>query len=118
MYMDYAVTFLNLDINKVGVDCFASKNEAEAVKDFKDCYRHGNYKVLSVVETGREIWNFLRRREGVVMFPKWVNEFGTILLQAFMITGAGWLVVFAWQDIGGVENIKRILFRKWDMHDL
>lgn len=63
MYMDYAVTFLNLDTNNVGVDCFASKNEAEAVKDFKDCYRHGNYKVLSVVETGREIWNFLRRRE-------------------------------------------------------
>ena len=55
MYMDYAVTFLNLDTNNVGVDCFASKNEAEAVKDFKDCYRHGNYKVLSVVETGREI---------------------------------------------------------------
>ena len=59
MYMDYAVTFLNLDTNKVGVDCFAGKNEAEAVKDFKDCYRHGNYKVLSVVETGREVWNFL-----------------------------------------------------------
>lgn len=55
MYMDYAVTFLNLDTNNVGVDCFASKNKAEAVKDFKVCYRHGNYKVLSVVETGREI---------------------------------------------------------------
>jgi hypothetical protein len=55
MYKDYAVTFLNLDTNKVGVDCFAGKNKTEAVKDFKDCYRHGNYKVLSVVETGREV---------------------------------------------------------------
>lgn len=55
MYKDYAVTFLNLDTNKVGVDCFAGRNKTEAVKDFKDCYRHGNYKVLSVVETGREV---------------------------------------------------------------
>ena len=46
------------------------------------------------------------------MFPKWVSEFGTILVQAFMITVAGWTVVFAWHDIGGVENFKRILFRK------
>ncbi len=55
MYMVYAVTFLDLDKNKVEVDCFASKNEAEAVKGFKVCYRHGNYKVLSVVETGIEV---------------------------------------------------------------
>lgn len=55
MYMEYAVTFLSLNANRVGVDCFIAKNKAEAVKDFKDCYRHGNYKVLSVVETGREV---------------------------------------------------------------
>ena len=48
------------------------------------------------------------------MFPKWVSEFGTILLQAFMITVAGWTVVFAWQDIGGVENFKSIVFRRRD----
>lgn len=33
------------------------------------------------------------------MFPKWVSEFGTILLQAFMITVAGWVFVFACWDI-------------------
>jgi hypothetical protein len=46
------------------------------------------------------------------MFPEWVSGIGTVLLQAFMITVAGWITVFAWQDIGGVENFKRILFRK------
>lgn len=45
------------------------------------------------------------------MFPEWVSEIGTILVQAFMITVAGWIFVFAWQDIGGVENFK-LLFRK------
>jgi hypothetical protein len=29
---------------------------------------------LSVVETGREVWNFLRRKEGVVMFPEPVQS--------------------------------------------
>ncbi len=51
------------------------------------------------------------------MFPEWVSEFGTVLLQAFMITAAGWTVVFAWQDIGGVENFK-LLFRKRNSRDI
>lgn len=46
------------------------------------------------------------------MFSNAVSEIITILVQALMITIAGWTVVFAWQDIGGVENFKRILFRK------
>jgi hypothetical protein len=33
------------------------------------------------------------------MFPKWVSEIGTILVQAFMITVAGWIFVFAYWDI-------------------
>lgn len=33
------------------------------------------------------------------MFPEWVSEFGTILLQAFMITVAGWLFVFTCHDV-------------------
>lgn len=49
-FKTYAVTFLNLDNRKVLVDCFTTKSEVGAVSDFKDCYRHGNYKVLSVVE--------------------------------------------------------------------
>ena len=50
IFKTYAVTFLNLDNRKVSVDCFTNKSESGAVSDFKDCYRHGNYKVLSVVE--------------------------------------------------------------------
>lgn len=46
------------------------------------------------------------------MFSNAVSEVVTILTQAVMITVIGWTVVFAWQDIGGVENFKRILFRK------
>jgi hypothetical protein len=46
------------------------------------------------------------------MFSNTASEILTILIQALMITIVGWIVVFAWQDIGGVENFKRILFRK------
>lgn len=37
------------------------------------------------------------RRVG--MFPEWVSEIGTILVQAFMITAAGWVFVFTCWDI-------------------
>ena len=48
------------------------------------------------------------------MFSNAVSEVVTILTQALMITIAGWTVVFAWQDIGGVENFKSIVFRRRD----
>lgn len=49
-FKSYAVTFLNLENRKVSVDTFTTKSESGAVSDFKDCYRHGNYKVLAVTE--------------------------------------------------------------------
>mgnify|MGYP000966781900 CR=1 FL=1 len=49
------------------------------------------------------------------MFPEWVSEIGTVVVQAFMITVIGRIVVFAWQDIGGVENFKAVLHRKRDL---
>ena len=53
-FKSYAVTFINLDSRKVSVDTFTTKSESGAVSDFKDCYRHGNYKVLSVTEIPEE----------------------------------------------------------------
>ncbi len=53
MYKEYVVTFINLTTNKVKCYCFNSRSESEAIRDFKECYRHDSYKVLSVVETGR-----------------------------------------------------------------
>lgn len=53
MYKEYVVTFLNLDTNKIGCACFMGRTKGEARKDFRDCYRHNRYKVLSTVETGR-----------------------------------------------------------------
>lgn len=50
---EYVVTFLNIDSNKIGHDCFMGKNEAEARHAFRECYRHAQYKILSTVETGR-----------------------------------------------------------------
>jgi hypothetical protein len=46
----YAVTFLNKDNWKVLVDCFNGNSESDARHDFKECYRHGNYQILGVVE--------------------------------------------------------------------
>ena len=46
------------------------------------------------------------------MFSNFASELITVLVQAAMLTVAGWITVFAWQDIGGVENFKRILFRR------
>lgn len=55
MLKDYAVTFLNLTTNRVKVDCFVAHSKEEAISDFKVCYRHGEFKVLYAVETGRQI---------------------------------------------------------------
>ena len=50
---EYVVTFLNLDANKVGCDCFTENSEEEARHSFRECYRHSRYKILSTVPTGR-----------------------------------------------------------------
>lgn len=43
------VGFLNLDTGKTGHDCFSETSEAKARKAFRECYRHGNYKILCCV---------------------------------------------------------------------
>lgn len=52
-YIEYVVTFLNEDTNKIGCDVFNATSESEANHDFKECYRHYRYKILSTVPTGR-----------------------------------------------------------------
>ena len=50
MYKSYAVVFQNIDTKKVKMDCFMGKSEAEAKHGFFECYRHGNYRILSIAE--------------------------------------------------------------------
>lgn len=52
------------------------------------------------------------------MFSDLASELITIAVQAFFITVAGWIFVFAWQDIGGVENFKAVVFRRRNMRNL
>lgn len=54
-YIEYVVTFLNATTNKVKCDCFNARSESEARHDFRECYRHDEYKILSTVPTGRNI---------------------------------------------------------------
>lgn len=50
MIKNYAVVFQNQRDGKVGMDIFSDGSEGMVKKDFFDCYRHGNYKILSVTE--------------------------------------------------------------------
>ena len=50
MIKNYAVTFINLETRMLKVDAFSANNEQEAKRDFKECYRHGSYKIISVGE--------------------------------------------------------------------
>lgn len=50
----WAVTFYNVDTRKVKVDCFSGETQGEARSEFRECYRHGVYKILSVVEVPEE----------------------------------------------------------------
>lgn len=47
---DWVVVFQNLETGKVKLDTFTEKNETEACKCFRACYRHENYRILTVVE--------------------------------------------------------------------
>lgn len=53
MCKEYVVTVLSLDTNKIFTDCFMATTDGEARHSFNECYRHGNYKILSAVPTGR-----------------------------------------------------------------
>lgn len=50
MCKDWVVVFQNLETGKVAIDTFTDRNEIEARKSFRACYRHANYKILTVVE--------------------------------------------------------------------
>lgn len=53
VYQEYVVTFLNVTTNKVKCDCFMASSVNNAIHDFRECYRHDVYNVLSVALTGR-----------------------------------------------------------------
>lgn len=50
MYKTYAVVFQNQRTGRVLVDTFPGQNEGEARRNFRECYRHDNYRVLATVE--------------------------------------------------------------------
>lgn len=48
--MNYAIVFMNMETGKLGMDTFTDPNEIEAKRSFRECYRHAEYKILSVTE--------------------------------------------------------------------
>lgn len=54
MYKNYAVVYQNMETKRVNSDTFYSRSAAEARHDFSECYRHGNYRILVVVEIPEE----------------------------------------------------------------
>ena len=50
MYKTYVIVALNLDNRKVLTPSFYCVSEYDARKSFRECYRHANYKILSVTE--------------------------------------------------------------------
>lgn len=50
MYKSYVLVFQNTDTKKLKMDTVAAKSEAGAKTALLECYRHGNYKILSVAE--------------------------------------------------------------------
>jgi len=47
-YINYEVTAKNERTGKVFTDAFYCTSEGAARRDFRDCYRHGDYTILSV----------------------------------------------------------------------
>lgn len=50
IYSDWTVKFENIDNGKIAEDKFSASRKSEVIHAFKECYRHGNYKVLEVTE--------------------------------------------------------------------
>ena len=48
-----AYKWTSLEVNKIW--SLHGKSESEAARVYRECYRHSNYKVLSVVPTGRDL---------------------------------------------------------------
>ena len=50
MAKDWALLIYNADTGKVSTEIFTEVSASEARRDFNDCYRHGNWKILAVAE--------------------------------------------------------------------
>ena len=50
MYKNFAVLYQNMDTKRINNATFCCRSESEARHDFHECYRHGNYRILAVVE--------------------------------------------------------------------
>lgn len=50
MCKNYIVLFMNERTGNVGFDTFTDPTPREASRSFRECYRHEDYKILSVVE--------------------------------------------------------------------
>lgn len=50
MYKTFAVMFMDQETKVIKCDTFYSRSENEARHDFRECYRHGDYKILAVEE--------------------------------------------------------------------
>lgn len=47
---NYVVVFLRNENHSTGIDTFCGISESEARHAFRECYRHGTYKILGVLE--------------------------------------------------------------------
>ena len=50
MIKTWAIVYQNEKSKKVGMDVFSNSSEIGVRYNFKEYYRHGNYKILAVVE--------------------------------------------------------------------
>lgn len=50
MCKDWVVVFQRLNTGKVSIDTFTENSESAARRAFWACYRHGDYRILTVVE--------------------------------------------------------------------
>ena len=58
MVQSWAVTFLDNKTKRVRVDTFGACTAGEARRSFNECYRHGDYTILSAVPVpGTELKN-------------------------------------------------------------
>lgn len=47
---NYIVLYINRTSGNVNFDIFTAANEAEAKRSFRECYRHDDCKIITVVE--------------------------------------------------------------------
>lgn len=47
---NYVVLFIRKSNDKMGFDVFTAENEAAAKRSFFECYRHDDYKIVTIAE--------------------------------------------------------------------